>query len=79
MLWSLLIFSAILAGVTVLLRDARWGHGPIIILNLCLLGVVYYMLRPSAFLLALPTAVASIAALACMSSPKVADWTARSF
>ena len=73
------IFGAVLAGAIMLLRGARWGRGPIIMLNLCLLGVAYYMFRSSAFLLALPTAAASIAALACMFSPKAIDWAARSF
>lgn len=78
-LWFLLIFGAVLAGAIMLLCGARWGRGPIIMLNLCLLGVAYYMFRSSAFLLALPTATASIVALACMFSPKAIDWAARSF
>lgn len=78
-LWFFLIFGSVLTGAIMLLRGARWGRGPIIMLNLCLLGVAYYMFRSSAFLLALPTAAASIAALVCMFSPKAIDWAARSF
>ena len=37
-LWFLLIFGAVFAGAIMLLRGARWGRGPIIMLNLCLLG-----------------------------------------
>lgn len=77
-LWFFLIFGAVLAGAIMLLRGARWGRGPIIMLNLCLLGVSYYMFRSSAFVLAIPTAAASIAAMVCMFSPKAIDWAARS-
>lgn len=76
-LWFFLIFGAVLAGAIMLLRGARWGRGPIIMLNLCLVGVAYYMFRSSAFAMAIPTVAVSLVALACMFSPKAVDWAAR--
>lgn len=77
-LWFFLIFGAVLAGAVMLLRGSRWGRGPIIMLNLCLLGVAYYMFRSHAFALAIPTVIVAVGALGCMFSPKAVDWAARS-
>nr|WP_240393860.1 hypothetical protein [Corynebacterium lactis] len=77
-LWFFLIFGAVLAGAIMLLRGSRWGRGPIIMLNLCLGGVAYYMFTSGALNLAIPTVVVAIAALACMFNPKAVDWAARS-
>lgn len=77
-LWFFLIFGAVMAGAVMLLRGARWGRGPIIMLNLCLAGVSYYMFTSGALSLAIPTALCAIAALFCMFHPKAVDWAARS-
>lgn len=75
-LWFFLIFGAVLAGAVMLLRGHRWGRGPIVMLNLCLLGVAYYMFTSHATALAIFTAIIAVAALACMFNPKAVDWAA---
>lgn len=75
-LWFFLIFGAVLTGAVFLLRGRHWGRGPIIMLNLCLVGVAYYMFTSGALTLAVPTVVVALAALYCMFNPKAVDWAA---
>ncbi|WP_448851408.1 hypothetical protein [Corynebacterium sp. 335C] len=78
-LWFLLIFGAVLAGAIMLLRGRRWGRGPIVMLNLCTLGVAYYMATSHAWVLAVITGGVSLAALVCMFNGRAVNWAANSY
>lgn len=78
-LWFFFIFGVVLTGAIMLLRGARWGRGPIIMLNLCLVGVAYYMFRSSAFSLAIPTVAVALGALYCMFNSKALNWAASEY
>lgn len=75
-LWFFLMFGAVLAGAIMLLTGRRWGRGPIVMLNLCLLGVAYYMFTSHAVAWGALTAVLAVAALVCMFNPKAVHWAA---
>ncbi len=78
-LWFILMFGAIAAGAIFLLRGYRWGRGPIILFNLCLLGVAYYMFRSDAFHLAWPTLAVALIALICMFNGRALEWAANEY
>lgn len=78
-LWFFFIFGAVLTGAVFLLRGNRWGRGPIVMLNLCLAGVAFYMFTSGAISLGLITAIFAIGALACMFNPKAVDWAANAY
>ncbi|MBV7294835.1 hypothetical protein KRX51_02720 [Corynebacterium sp. TAE3-ERU12] len=78
-LWFIIIFGAVLVGAISLLRDRRWGRGPIVMLNICLLGVAYYMFTSQALVLAAITGLTALAVLACVFSPKAVDWAAENY
>ncbi|MDO4610225.1 hypothetical protein [Corynebacterium sp.] len=78
-LWFLIIFGAVLAGAVMLLRGRRWGRGPIVMLNLCTLGVAYYMATSHAWLLAAVTGLVSLLALYCMFNPRAVNWAADAY
>ncbi|WJY99194.1 hypothetical protein CHAN_02815 [Corynebacterium hansenii] len=78
-LWFFFIFGAVLAGAVFLLRGHRWGRGPIVMLNLCLAGVAFYMFTSGAVPLGLVTALFALGALGCMFNPKAVDWAANSY
>ena len=75
-LWFYFIFGAVLAGAVFLLMGNRWGRGPIVMLNLCLAGVAFYMFTSGAIALGMVTALFALSALACMFNPKAVDWAA---
>lgn len=78
-LWFFFIFGAVLTGAVFLLRGKRWGRGPIVMLNLCLAGVAFYMFTSGAITLGLITAIFALGALGCMFNPKAVDWAANAY
>ncbi|MEJ6019097.1 hypothetical protein [Corynebacterium sp. H113] len=78
-LWFFIVFGAVLAGAIMLIRGHRWGRGPIIMLNLCLLGVAYYMFKSDAYTLAVPVVIAAIAALYAMFNSQALNWAANEY
>ena len=78
-LWFFFIFGAVLTGAVFLLRGKQWGRGPIVMLNLCLAGVAFYMFTSGAIALGLITAIFALGAPGCMFNPKAVDWAANAY
>lgn len=75
-LWFLLIFGAVLTAGYFLFSGRKWGRGPVVMLQLCLLGVAYYMFTSGRPELGVPTALMSLAGLALLFNPVAVNWAA---
>ncbi|QBB90560.1 hypothetical protein [Corynebacterium pseudotuberculosis] len=75
----IIVFGAVLAGAIMMNRGKRWGRGPVIMLQILLLPIAYYMFSGGAFVFSVITALTAIAALALLFSPRAVDWAARNY
>lgn len=75
-LWFILIFGAIFASGIALLKGKMWGRGPIVIFQLCLLGVAYYMFTSGRPELGLPTVAVALLGLGLMFHRNSVEWVA---
>ncbi|QFQ02937.1 hypothetical protein CUROG_07945 [Corynebacterium urogenitale] len=74
--WFIFFFGAILIAGFFLLTGRKWGRGPVVMLQLCLLGVAYYMFTSDRPELGAPTALMAIAGLVLLFNPRAVDWAA---
>lgn len=75
-LWFLFIFGAVLLAGLFLYQGKKWGRGPVVMLQLCLLGVVYYMFTSGRPELGIPTGIMAVVGLALMFNPVAVHWAA---
>ncbi|GJJ32841.1 hypothetical protein [Corynebacterium ulcerans] len=75
----LIVFGAVLAGALMMNRGKRWGRGPVIMLQILLLPIAYYMFNGGALLFSAVTGLTAIVALAMLFSPRAVDWAARNY
>lgn len=78
-LWFILIFGAVLLAGFFLYSGRRWGRGPVVMLQLCLLGVAYYMFTSDRLELAIPTAIMAIAGLVLLFNTAAVHWAATGY
>lgn len=60
-------------------RGKRWGRGPVIMLQILLLPIAYYMFNGGAFIFSGVTGLTAIVALVMLFSPRAVDWAARNY
>ena len=74
--WFVVIFGAVLVAGWFLYNGRKWGRGPVVMLQLCLLPVSYYMFTSSRLELALPTALMAALGLFLLFNPAAVHWAA---
>lgn len=74
--WFLFFFGAITVAGFFLLTGRKWGRGPVVMLQLCLLGVAYYMFTSGRPELGTPTALMAALGLILLFSPQAVNWAA---
>ena len=73
-LWFILIFGAVLAASIALAKGHRWGRAPILMMNLFLVGVAYYMFTSDRYLWAAGTALLGVVTLGLLFNRSAVDW-----
>lgn len=77
--WFIFFFGAILIAGFFLFTGRKWGRGPVVMLQLCLLGVSYYMFTSGRPELGTPTAIMALAGLILLFNPRAVDWAATNY
>lgn len=73
-LWFILIFGAVLAASIALLKGRRWGRAPLLMMNLFLVGIAYYMFTSDRVPWAVGTALLGLVTLGMLFNRKAVDW-----
>ncbi|OFS17024.1 hypothetical protein HMPREF3097_06810 [Corynebacterium sp. HMSC27B11] len=73
-LWFFFIFGAVAVCGYFLYRGRSWGRGPVVMLQICLVPVAYYMFRSGRPELAVPTTLVLILGLALLFNPTAINW-----
>lgn len=74
-IFMLIIFGTVLAGAISMLRGNKWGRGPIVLLEIILLGVAYFMFTGGAWLFGVFTAVSAALALYFLFNRNSFEWS----
>lgn len=72
----IIIFGAVLTGAIFMARAKKWGRGPVIMLEILLLLISYYMFSAGQTLMGLATALSAVIALGMLFSPRAVHWAA---
>ncbi|CAB0553289.1 hypothetical protein CIP107546_00587 [Corynebacterium diphtheriae] len=78
-IFFVIVFGTVIAGAIMMMRGKRWGRGPVIMLEILLLPIGFYMMSGHALLLAVVTCASAIATLVYLFSPRSLDWAARNY
>lgn len=75
----LIVFGAVVAGALLMMRGKRWGRGPVIMLEILLLPISYYMFAGGQALAGAVCAISALAALGLSFSPRAVEWAAAQY
>ncbi|WP_442873733.1 hypothetical protein [Corynebacterium sp. SCR221107] len=75
----LIVFGTVIAGAIMMMRGKRWGRGPVIMLQILLLLISYYMFSGGQPLWGGLTAVTCLVGLGCSFSPLAVQWAAAQY
>lgn len=75
-IFFLIIFGAVLGGAVFMARGKRWGRGPVVMLEILLLLISWYMFGGGFYPLAIATLVSSVVALGFLFSPTAVRYAA---
>lgn len=75
----IIIFGAVAVGAWRMMRGYRWGRGPVVMLQMMLVPISYYMFTAHAWLLAIACLVSAVVGLAMLFSPRAVRWTAANY
>lgn len=78
-IFFIIVFGTVIAGAIMMMRGKCWGRGPVIMLEILLLPIGFYMISGHALLLAVATCASAIATLVYLFSPRSLDWAARNY
>ena len=73
-LWFFLIFGAVAVCGYFLFKGRSWGRGPVVMLQLCLMPVAYYMFTSGRPEFGWPTVMILIIGLALLFNPTAINW-----
>lgn len=71
-----IVFGAVVAGGFFLIRGHLWGRGPVVVLEMILVLISFYMFRGGMPLFGAATMISAGASLALMFSKPSVDWAA---
>lgn len=74
-----IIFGTVAAGAVSMIRGRTWGRGPIVLLEIILLGVAYFMFTGGAWAMGVATAVSAVAALALLFNRRAFEWAEETY
>lgn len=74
-----IIFGTVIFGAVSMIRGRKWGQGPIVLLEIILLGVAYFMFTGGAWLMGVITALSALAALAFLFNRSSFEWAEASY
>lgn len=74
-----IIFGTVLAGALSLLRGKHWGRSPVVMIEVLLLPVAWYMLSEGLILPGVVVALSAVAGLVCVLHPRSTKWVAANY
>lgn len=74
-IYIFIIFGTVLAGAISMLRGNKWGRGPIVLLEVLLLGVAYFMFTGGAWPFGVLTALSAVLALYFLFNRNSFEWS----
>lgn len=74
-----IIFGTVAVGAVSMIRGRKWGRGPIVLLEIILLGVAYFMFTGGAWAMGVATAVSAVAALALLFNRRSFEWAEETY
>ena len=78
--FSFLSFFGVVAFAGVnMLRGKRWGRGPVIMLQMLLLPIAYYIFSAGQWLWAIPVGVIALVGLGLSFHPRSLAWAAQTY
>lgn len=69
-----LIFGAVIAGAVLMMRGHQWGRGPIVFVEIILLGVSWFMFTGGVWWAGILTAGSALLALVLLFNPRSVEW-----
>ncbi|GAA1473583.1 hypothetical protein P4N68_08280 [Corynebacterium felinum] len=78
-IFFIIIFGTVLVGAIFMAKAKRWGRGPVIMLEILLLLISYYMFSAGQVAMGLATALSAILALGMLFSPRAVAWAAATY
>ncbi|QGU03939.1 hypothetical protein CETAM_03295 [Corynebacterium comes] len=69
-----IIFGTVTVGAVSMIRGHKWGRGPVVLLEIILLGVAYFMFTGGAWPLGVVTAISAVVALAFLFNRNSFEW-----
>lgn len=78
-IFIMILFGTVLAGSISLLRGRHWGRSPIVMIEVLLLPVAWYMLSEGLILAGIATVVSAVAALVFILHPRSTAWVAENY
>lgn len=75
----IIIFGVVAAGAFRMIRGHRWGRGPVVMLEMLLVPISFYMFGGHAWVLATVCLVSAVVSLAMLFSPRAVRWAASNY
>lgn len=78
-IFLIIIFGAVATGAIFMMRGRRWGRGPVVMLEIMLLLISYYIFKGGLFFIGAATALSALISLGALFSPASVEWAARRY
>lgn len=81
-IFFIIIFGTVLAGALRMVQGRKWGRGPVVMLELILVLISYFMFTGGSIwgiLAGIVTALSAIGALVLLFNPRSVDWAATNY
>jgi hypothetical protein len=75
----LIVFGAVITGCITMMRGRKWGRGPVIMLNMILLLITYYIFSAGQVFWAVVVGISALACLGLLFSPRSLHWAASNY
>ncbi|MBP3088749.1 hypothetical protein EML15_06240 [Corynebacterium sp. sy017] len=75
-LFFIIVFGVVIIAAAMMIKGKRWGRGPVLMLELLLLPISYYMCTGGQIIAGIITALSALIALALLFSAPTLQWLA---
>lgn len=78
-IFFIIIFGTVVLAAVMMMRGHRWGRGPVVMLEILLIPIAFYMFSGGAILMGIVTITSAIIGLAFVFSPSAVQWAAQQY
>lgn len=78
-IFFIIVFGTVAWAAIMMMRGRRWGRGPVVMLEMLLVPIAFYMFSGGAIVLGVITLVTSVVGLVLVFTPASVQWVARQY